>query len=64
MWNRAAGRLLRNCCRCIRNATLKEELYEQKVSITAEEMVEETPAVAAEAEEVTEEAAAEEAIEE
>lgn len=45
-------------------STAVQELYEQKVSITAEEMVEEAPAVAAEAEEVTEEAAAEEAIEE
>ena len=45
-------------------STAVQELYEQKVSITAEEMVEETPAVAAEAEEVTEEAAVEEAIEE
>ena len=45
-------------------STAVQELYEQKVSITAEEVVEETPAVTAEAEEAAEETASEEAIEE
>lgn len=45
-------------------STAVQELYEQKVSITAEEVVEETPAVTAEVEEAAEETASEEAIEE
>lgn len=45
-------------------STAVQELYEQKVSITAEEVVEETPAVTAETEEAAEETASEEAIEE
>jgi len=44
-------------------STAVQELFEQKVSITAEEVVEETPAATAAAEEVAEESA-EEAIEE
>jgi len=44
-------------------STAVQELFEQKVSITAEEVVEETPAATAAAEEVGEESA-EEAIEE
>lgn len=44
-------------------STAVQELFEQKVSITAEEAAEETPAVTAAAEEVAEESA-EEAIEE